>query len=289
MAQKSPIIVPAYLGSQNCHISAPELCFLNRAQTQLFVAGYVSSGVFGLLVGAAADRWGRRRSCCAFGLLYVTASLLIQVNHFGVLLLGRVLSGIATSLLFSVFDSWMVAEHNARNDDGAPRDAVVSLWVADAGWWEIAEEDHPSPDDFFKLPGRRASAGDSAHPVGYGAEEGRRLDTTLEWNGRRLPGTTFRHAWGHTSELLRFDLEGTFGDIARRMARDAGLAGAEVCSDTERSLGRVRVKVRGAPWDMAAARIGAVTETTPLLIGRVLHFDNHGFGGQLCILFILCG
>jgi hypothetical protein len=169
----------------------------------------------------------------------------------------------------------------ARNDDGAPRDAVVSLWVADAGWWEIAEEDHPSPDDFFKLPGRRASAGDSAHPVGYGAEEGRRLDTTLEWNGRRLPGTTFRHAWGHTSELLRFDLEGTFGDIARRMARDAGLAGAEVCSDTERSLGRVRVKVRGAPWDMAAARIGAVTETTPLLIGRVLHFDcNAGLSGS---------
>ncbi len=161
----------------------------------------------------------------------------------------------------------------ARNDDGAPRDAVVSLWVADAGWWEIADEDHPSPDAFFRLPGRRASAGDSAHPRGYGAEEGRRLDTALEWNGRRLPGTTFRHAWGHATELSRFEMVGTFGDIARRLAQDAGLAGAVVCSETERSLGRVHAKVTAVPWDMAAVRIATATETTATVSGRVLHFD----------------
>ena len=33
------------------------------------------------------------------------------------LMLGRILGGIATSLLFSVFESWMVAEHNARSFD----------------------------------------------------------------------------------------------------------------------------------------------------------------------------
>lgn len=161
----------------------------------------------------------------------------------------------------------------ARNPDGTPRDAVVSLWVADAGWWDLADENHPPPDDFFRLPGRRASAGDSAHPLGYGAEEGRRIDTAIEWNGRRLPGSTFRHAWGHRTELLRFDLEGSFGDVARRMARDAGLAGATVCAAAEQRLGRVHAKLTSAPWDMAADRIATQTETHAYVSDRVLHFD----------------
>ncbi len=161
----------------------------------------------------------------------------------------------------------------ARNPDGTPRDAVISLWVADAGWWDLADENHPPPDDFFRLPGRRASAGDSAHPLGYGAEEGRRIDTAIEWNGRRLPRSTFRHAWGHRTELLRFDLEGSFGEVARRIARDAGFAGATVCAETERQLGRIHAKVTSAPWDMAADRIATQTETHAYVSDRVLHFD----------------
>jgi hypothetical protein len=43
------------------------------------------------------------------------------------LMLGRVLGGIATSLLFSVFESWMVAEHNARSFDGAWMGDTFSL------------------------------------------------------------------------------------------------------------------------------------------------------------------
>jgi MFS family permease len=37
-----------------------------------------------------------------------------MVNSAPVLVLGRLLSGVSTSLLFSVFDSWMVCEHRAR-------------------------------------------------------------------------------------------------------------------------------------------------------------------------------
>jgi MFS transporter, MFS domain-containing protein family, molybdate-anion transporter len=32
--------------------------------------------------------------------------------QYRVLMIGRVLGGIATSLLFSAFESWLVAEHN---------------------------------------------------------------------------------------------------------------------------------------------------------------------------------
>ena len=41
-----------------------------------------------------------------------------HVNSYSVLMLGRLLGGVATSLLFSVFDSWMINEHNARSFDG---------------------------------------------------------------------------------------------------------------------------------------------------------------------------
>lgn len=37
--------------------------------------------------------------------------------NFNVLLFGRLLAGIATSLLFSVPDSWMVCEHNNKGFD----------------------------------------------------------------------------------------------------------------------------------------------------------------------------
>ena len=34
-------------------------------------------------------------------------------------MLGRLLGGVATSLLFSVFDAWMVFEHNKRGFDSS--------------------------------------------------------------------------------------------------------------------------------------------------------------------------
>lgn len=37
--------------------------------------------------------------------------------QYKVLLLGRILGGVATSLLFSAFESWLVAEHNKRGFD----------------------------------------------------------------------------------------------------------------------------------------------------------------------------
>lgn len=43
-----------------------------------------------------------------------------------VLLIGRVLGGISTSLLFSAFESWMVAEHRKR---GFPEDWLASTFA----------------------------------------------------------------------------------------------------------------------------------------------------------------
>lgn len=81
----------------------------------LFVGGFLSSLVFGTLVGSLSDKYGRRRMCLVFCVVYAASAFTKLVNSFAVLFFGRVLSGVATSLLFTSFESWMVAEHRARH------------------------------------------------------------------------------------------------------------------------------------------------------------------------------
>lgn len=80
----------------------------------LFIAGFLSSLVFGTIAGALADKFGRKRLCLVFGLSYSISCITKLFNNFQLLLLGRILSGIATSLLFSSFESWMLSEHSSR-------------------------------------------------------------------------------------------------------------------------------------------------------------------------------
>jgi predicted MFS family arabinose efflux permease len=57
---------------------------------------------------------GRKKLCLLFTLLYSTFCFIVMSKNFYILLFGRILSGISTSLLFSVFESWMVSEHYSR-------------------------------------------------------------------------------------------------------------------------------------------------------------------------------
>jgi len=84
----------------------------------LFVAGFGASAVFGTVVGAAADQCGRKKFALLYCIIYLGHCLTKHFNNFGLLTLGRVLGGISTSLLFSVFDSWLVSESQRRQFDG---------------------------------------------------------------------------------------------------------------------------------------------------------------------------
>jgi len=84
----------------------------------LFVAGFGSSGLFGTFVGSSADRFGRKRLCLVYGLLYSISCVTKHFPFFAVLLIGRLLGGISTSILFSSFESWLVSEHNKRQLPG---------------------------------------------------------------------------------------------------------------------------------------------------------------------------
>uniref|UniRef100_A0A914PX31 Molybdate-anion transporter n=1 Tax=Panagrolaimus davidi TaxID=227884 RepID=A0A914PX31_9BILA len=81
---------------------------------QLFIAGFGSSLLFGTFIGSFADKFGRKTNCFIYAVLYGGACITKHFSSFEILMLGRLLGGIATSILFSAFESWLVFEHNKR-------------------------------------------------------------------------------------------------------------------------------------------------------------------------------
>ena len=58
-----------------------------------------------------ALRRGRKKAALTYVITYTLGCLTKHWNMFGVLLVGRLFCGVATSLLYSAFESWLVAEH----------------------------------------------------------------------------------------------------------------------------------------------------------------------------------
>ncbi|KAK6782500.1 hypothetical protein RDI58_020296 [Solanum bulbocastanum] len=83
----------------------------------LFIAGFGSSMLFGTIVGSLADKQGRKRACVTYCITYILSCITKHSPQYKILMVGRILGGIATSLLFSSFESWLVAEHNKRAFD----------------------------------------------------------------------------------------------------------------------------------------------------------------------------
>lgn len=83
----------------------------------LFVIGFGASAISGPFVGTLADRFGRKKMCLAYFVVYILSALTKHVGEFRWLLIGRVLGGIGTSLLTTTFESWMVSEHHRRQFD----------------------------------------------------------------------------------------------------------------------------------------------------------------------------
>ena len=76
--------------------------------------GFTSSAVFGTFLGLYVDKYGRKAGCIVFCVLEIIINSLEHFPNLWLLLLGRILGGISTSLLFSAFESWMVTEHRKR-------------------------------------------------------------------------------------------------------------------------------------------------------------------------------
>jgi len=83
----------------------------------LFVAGFGSGMTLGSIVGGLADTWGRKRMALMYCACYTLSCLAKHCRPFVILLMGRILGGIATSLLFSVFDAWLIKATATRRID----------------------------------------------------------------------------------------------------------------------------------------------------------------------------
>ena len=84
----------------------------------LFLCGFISSGICGTFVGTLVDRFGRKKGCVAFCVIYSLSAMSTRSNSLFVLVMGRVLGGIATSLLESAPESWFVRQHELENVPG---------------------------------------------------------------------------------------------------------------------------------------------------------------------------
>ncbi|MEZ4405024.1 MAG: alpha-2-macroglobulin family protein [Polyangiales bacterium] len=173
----------------------------------------------------------------------------------------------------------MTVTVSSRDAEGHPVDGVISLWLADAGYWDLAEERYPEPEALLNVPGRPASGSDSTHFIAWGSDEGRHVDVSALWNGAPLPRTTLYDAWTAGAETVDVRATGSLAVIARAIATRAGLRLGEVCDARVRAVGDATLSARNIPWDLLAARVGERTETAAVVDGQTLSFScDHTIG-----------
>ncbi|KAF1950292.1 DUF791-domain-containing protein [Byssothecium circinans] len=95
----------------------------------LFMIGFLSGGISASFAGSFADRFGRKAACLAYCVIYSLSCLTLLSDRLPVLFLGRVLGGICGTLLYSVYESWLVAEFNKLmlEEPGSILNGIFSL------------------------------------------------------------------------------------------------------------------------------------------------------------------
>jgi MFS transporter, MFS domain-containing protein family, molybdate-anion transporter len=100
---------------------------------QLFIMGFGSSLIFGTFVGGLADKYGRKANCLIFVVLYSIGCLTKHFNNYWILMLGRLVGGISTSILYSAFETWMIHEHKSFNFSEDNMKSTFSLMTFGSG------------------------------------------------------------------------------------------------------------------------------------------------------------
>jgi MFS transporter, MFS domain-containing protein family, molybdate-anion transporter len=72
------------------------------------MADVVTTAVSAYFIGILSDKYGRKLCCMVYCVSYALSCFLTVVPVTPLLFLGRILGGVSTSILFTVFDSWMV-------------------------------------------------------------------------------------------------------------------------------------------------------------------------------------
>lgn len=83
----------------------------------LFATGFAAGALSATGAGYLADRFGRKKACLAYCVLYSASCALTMINSHATLFTGRALGGVSATLLYSVFESWMVAEASSQDNN----------------------------------------------------------------------------------------------------------------------------------------------------------------------------
>ncbi|KEY75016.1 hypothetical protein S7711_01357 [Stachybotrys chartarum IBT 7711] len=80
----------------------------------LFATGFFCGGISATFVGTFADRFGRKLACLCYCGMYAASCLTLLSPYLPILFFGRALGGVSTTLLFTVFETWMVSEYHRQ-------------------------------------------------------------------------------------------------------------------------------------------------------------------------------
>ncbi|KAI0409031.1 hypothetical protein F4802DRAFT_593881 [Xylaria palmicola] len=125
--------VPAIFSAQNPFMYSllrDEKTLDEATVATLYISTYVAAAVAALLAGHLADRFGRRGACLAFCAAHSLAAASVCFDGLAVLVAGRVLGGVALALLWTAFESWLIAEYNARGLTARGSVSLASLFGA---------------------------------------------------------------------------------------------------------------------------------------------------------------
>ena len=80
----------------------------------LYATGFVSAAVSAAFIGQLADKYGRKKACMVYCGTYAACCLSMLSDNLYVLFAGKLCGGVSTTLLYSVFDAWMITEYHQR-------------------------------------------------------------------------------------------------------------------------------------------------------------------------------
>lgn len=93
----------------------------------IYVLGYAVSATMGTSAAALGDVYGHKAMVVTYGLTYAASCVLLRSSALVALVVSRVLGGIAYSLLFSSFESWVITEADDLKIDRAKLVGLFSV------------------------------------------------------------------------------------------------------------------------------------------------------------------
>lgn len=90
----------------------------------LYCLGFVTGAITSPFTGPLVDKIGRRNSAILYCALEMAINMLEQYPNLIGLVAARMVGGVTTNLLFSVFETWLVTEHRSR---GFPEEKLETI------------------------------------------------------------------------------------------------------------------------------------------------------------------